>query len=58
MAGDAAVRGAVMLFDSPEVWEHAAAAHQELHGRDQVLVSRGREAGVLRRTWTSPTSRP
>lgn len=48
MAGDAAVRGAVMLSDSPEVWDHAAAAHQELMDVTAVLVGRGRAAGVLR----------
>jgi len=49
MAGDAAVRGAVMLSDSPEVWDHAAGAHQELMEVTEVLVERGKRAGVLRR---------
>ncbi len=48
MSGDAAVRGAVMLSDSPEVWEHAAAAHQELMDVTALLVERGKSAGVLR----------
>ncbi|HEX5909887.1 MAG TPA: helix-turn-helix domain-containing protein [Thermoleophilaceae bacterium] len=48
MAGDAAVRGAVMLSDSPEVWDHAAGAHQELMAVTEVLVERGKAAGVLR----------
>ena len=48
MAGDAAVRGAVMLSGAPEVWEHAAGAHQELMDATEILVRRGREAGVLR----------
>ena len=48
MAGDAAVRGAVMLSGAPEVWDHAAADHEELMKVIEVLVRRGREAGVLR----------
>jgi len=48
MATDAAVRGAVMLSDSPEVWEHAAGAHQELMDATEILVRQGRDAGVLR----------
>ena len=48
MAGDAAVRGAIMLSDSPEVWDHAAGAHQELMEVTELLVERGKAAGVLR----------
>jgi len=48
MAGDRAVRGAVMLSDSPEVWEYAAGAHQKLMEATEILVRRGRDAGVLR----------
>jgi len=48
MAGDAAVRGAIMLSDSPEVWDHAAGAHQELMEVTELLIERGKAAGVLR----------
>ena len=48
MVNDAALRGAVMLFDSPAVWEHGAAAHQELLDVTTELIERGKAAGVLR----------
>jgi AcrR family transcriptional regulator len=48
MAGDRAVRGAIMLSGAPEVWEYAAEAHQELMDATDLLVARGKEAGVLR----------
>ena len=58
MAGDAAVRGAIMLSDSPEVWDHAAGAHQELMEVTEVLVERGKARGrAPRGTCRSPTSR-
>ena len=48
MAADAAVRGAVMLAEAPEIWDHAAEAHGELLEATAELIRRGREAGVLR----------
>ncbi len=48
MARDRAVRGAVMRSESPEVWEHAAAAKAELHEATSRLIARGKAAGVLR----------
>ena len=56
MAGDAAVRGAVMLSDSPEVWEHAAEAHEELMDATEILVDGAAMPGCSARTSRSPTS--
>jgi AcrR family transcriptional regulator len=48
MASDAAIRDAVLTSDSPEVWERAEAARQELLAVTEELVARGRAARVLR----------
>jgi AcrR family transcriptional regulator len=48
MASDAAIRDAVLTSDSPEVWERAQAAREELLEVTEEMVARGRAAGVLR----------
>jgi AcrR family transcriptional regulator len=48
MATDAAIRDVVLTSDSPEVWERAQPAREELLEVTEELVARGRSAGVLR----------